>query len=484
MKSIDLRSKRIAILLVWTAGVFFIHLHMLNQSPEPCGLDGYYYAMEARSFMERNHLENPSLGPMFYVSGLMAKTTGDPILAVKLASSTFYALMIPLMFLFLRCFFSHGLSLAGAFLTAISPSLTAMSVNYLNNLFGLCCLIAFLGFFFSNNIKGPLKIVLCMATASGSILAHQTSLIFLLAIIVIHILDRYGVKKEHKPFIPVLIIIVFFLSSVLTLFITGQSERFTGVFSLKPSIPFLWGDFRNRTPQILWLAMSLSMGTSYAATLIYYRKTKSFYFTPLLVGLFYFPFWNLSSLDMGYRIYLSAAPAGIFSFIYLLSFLQIPMKKIPAAIVFLTLPLLLIPYKVYNPKHDPPYAYYREVIAPIDLQENSLLIAHQGLNHLYTYHKGFKDALNYIPDFPIAIERLWRVAYGASWRLLSSQFPEESQNGLIQELKDPYVLIREDLWQKYLDSEEPLIAGALENNWYNPGGTRPDFIRKSVQKSE
>ena len=47
---------------------------------------------------------------------------------------------------------------------------------------------------------------------------------------------------------------------------------------------------------------------------------------------------------------------------------------------------------------------------------------------------------------------------------------------LIKKLPYEYVLIREDLWQEYLQREDDEIAENLMN-WHNPYIQRPEFIR-------
>ena len=64
--------------------LFLARLFMLNQSLEPNGLDGYYYALQAKSMMETGRLENPSLQPGYYLCGLGGILTGDAIQGVKL----------------------------------------------------------------------------------------------------------------------------------------------------------------------------------------------------------------------------------------------------------------------------------------------------------------------------------------------------------------------------------------------------------------
>ena len=114
--------------------------------------------------------------------------------------------------------------------------------------------------------------------------------------------------------------------------------------------------------------------------------------------------------------------------------------------------------KIYKPETDPPYEKYFQVVELIELEERSLLIAHHGINHLYTYEKSFRDALNYIPDFPVPVENLWRLAYRIPYATISKMYSENVGKKLIKKLPYEYVLIREDLWQEYLQREDDEIA--------------------------
>ena len=207
----------------------------------------------------------------------------------------------------------------------------------------------------------------------------------------------------------------------------------------------------------------------------------------------YFPFWNLSS-DMGLRMWMNAVPLGIpliLYFIYKLFPLDSAkkIKKFAVRFVLFCLSGFLIWFtfsvtpSFYEPKNDPPYAYYKKIVHQIsDLPQDSLLIAHLGLNHVYTYENNLKDGLNWLPDFEIAPEKTWRLAYGASEArireiLVKSGFIYERKN-LLQPIDRNYILIRENLWQQYLANEDENIAETFKN-WYNPYEIRPQYIRKS-----
>jgi len=137
-----------AIIVLLIGSLFAARLIMLFQSPWPNGLDGAYYAMEFRSFMERGHLENPDLSPVFRIGGLISLLTGDPVASVKICSALLSAVLTGGMYLLLRIIKPEKPDAAwlAATLTSLSPSLSKMSVNYLNNMGGLAFGILALSF--------------------------------------------------------------------------------------------------------------------------------------------------------------------------------------------------------------------------------------------------------------------------------------------------------------------------------------------------
>ena len=198
----------------------------------------------------------------------------------------------------------------------------------------------------------------------------------------------------------------------------------------------------------------------------------------------FFPFWNFNSgNEMGFRLYLSAMPFGITLIIFTI-FTSVKFENLSdrtkiiasctTAILLISASIFLTP-KIYNPRHDPPYKYYKSVVKNIELNDDSLLIAHLGLNHTYTYYKNLRWSLNYIPDFPVK-GGIWRLAYGAS-RTRIEEVLQVENSADITEINTEYILIKENLWQQYLEKEEKEISDSFKN-WYNPHMIRPSFIRR------
>lgn len=498
--------------LVIFACVFCVRLSMLQKSSEPNGLDGYFYALQARSFVETGHLENPSHEPGYYLCGICSLFTKNPILGVKVWSALSSALSSLAVFLILFALSGQiSLSLLGFLLSAASPSFSSMSLNFINNQTGICFLL-FYAFFLVRALKlrfqksSPKTLILrifpCVTFFVLSVISHKVTMIFaftLTFVIFLLYILRFarGIwGRLGKPLrIFFVALILFALAAVFVagiLFFSRHAPRFMNAFSL-PS-------FRNHnsidrsvtkfgSAEIAFYALVL-----YCVSVIALFKKSPHRNLLLLVPLLYFPFWNLES-DMAVRILMSSVPLGIPLFLYEVHLLfpenSFPkVRKIACSLLCLSLLAgLFFTPRVYNPKKDPPYSYYKKVVSKIQLPADTLLIAHLGLNHVYTYYNGLKDALNWLPDFEIAPEKTWRLSYGVNSSYLESFFEEHALSGeiqneipknyadLIEPIDSKYTLLREDLWQFYLSHEEPEIAETYKN-WYNPHEVRPSYIRK------
>lgn len=498
--------------IVLFACVFCVRLSMLQKSSEPNGLDGYFYALQARSFVETGHLENPSHEPGYYLCGICSLFTKNPILGVKVWSALSSALSSLAVFLIIFALSGQILlSLLGFLLSAASPSFSSMSLNFINNQTGICFLL-FYAFFLVRALKSwhkksspktlIFRIFPCVTFFVLSVISHKVTMISAFALtFVIFLLytmrfargiwGRLG--KPLRIFFVALILLaaaVVFVAGIL--FFSRHAPRFMNAFSL-PSFTNHNSIDRSVTKfgsaEIAFYALAL-----YCVSVLAVFKKSPYRNLLLLVPFLYFPFWNLES-DMAVRILMSAVPLGIPLFLYEVHLLFpenfLPkIRKIACSLLSLSLLAgLFFTPRVYNPKKDPPYSYYKKVVSKIQLPSDTLLIAHLGLNHVYTYYNGLKDALNWLPDFEIAPEKTWRLSYGVNSSYLESFFEEhalsdEIQNeipenyaDLIEPIDSKYTLLREDLWQFYLSHEEPEIAETYKN-WYNPHEVRPSYIRK------
>lgn len=451
-------------------------LFMLFRSPYPNGLDGAFYAMEFRSIMERGFLENRDWSPIFRIGGVISLIFDNAIWGVKITSALLSAGLSLGTFSLLKRMNPQNRTraLLGAVLVGVSPTLAHMSVNYLNNIGGL--MFALFSCSAALRLLGKFtwkRLIIFMLLTLLALMSHRVSAVYLFLILGFFAIKKIWIvnNKQMKWVLSAGAILFLLLTSLILK--PEDLQRFSGAFSLIPILPILSVPMRKLLPHTVLWEMSLYFCLSYGLLIYGILKNRKSLSVYLFVPFFFFPFWNLSTLDMGYRLWLSSIPAGI---IFLCSVSFFPTEKKRHWGFFFCLPLILLTIPVYQPKKDPPYQKYREVIESVELDDDSLLIAHLGLNHIYTYEKDFKDALNYLPDFPVPEDKLWRLAYNAPQQTLSQLYPERVALGDIRFLPHKYTLIREDLWQKYLIWEDDDVITSLKN-WYNPHKIRPGFIR-------
>ena len=528
------------LVLLSFAFVAGIRFFMLQKSPEPNGLDGYFYALQAKSLMETGHLENPGFQCGYYLCGICSVICRNPIAGVKIWSA-FSSAGISLA-IFLLIYSLTGkiiLSILGFFLAAASPTITLMGINYINNQTGVLFLILYAAslskvskIFSCKSYALSSKISFCTITFCLlilSILSHKLTLVFSIFLTLVFLLPIFfRILKKYRALnflVWTFGILILLAGGFFALkFFRLHSPRFANAFSF-PTLPIFSRKSKGSSLALDAVEMSVYAPLLYLAAICVLIKKCPCRHLLILVPALYFPFWNLES-DMGQRLWMTAVPLGIPLCLFFLhtifwgrDYRVKPDNDMVAdngmksdndmkfdddmksdddmvsgrwgrlgmsALAFLLLIATIFTPHVYDPKTDPPYAYYKKVVRDIDLQKDSLLIAHLGLNHVYTYEKDLKDCLNWLPNFDVAKEKLWRLSYGVSERRIRevlescNEIPVTARD-LIRGIDSNYVLLREDLWQEYLSHEESDIADAL-CNWYNPHEVRPDYIRKIKRK--
>lgn len=505
------------IMALLAAVVFYARFSMLMKSNEPCGLDGYYYALQAKSFVQTGQLENPDLATGFYFCGISSAICGDAILGCKVWSS-----IASCLFCFgcaLLVYEVWGSLLAAVFvflLTSVSPCSVSLGINYINNLTAL----AFFCFFASVMVdfakkriilsgkQKAFRILLALAFFVAASVTHLIAAVYCLAFLFVlsEISGVFGkLFEKFRSFGAKGRIFCFF---GLVLLICGVSfvfvrelPRFSSVFSFGPFLPLFSSFMKQRLPFMTCLEMSFQFLLAWILTFVVCfslgRKTKVKFLSLLVFPLvMFFPFWNLSILDMGYRVLLSGTAVS-HAFIFCVLHFVIKtfdvnyFRKVKSAFIviycfcvaFLIFLLVFKTHCFYDPKKDPPYKYYRQVVKDIELSDDSLLIVHLGLNHVYTYYKNLRWALNYLPDFEVEKDNLWRLAYGADEDEIrcvleeNGAFSKQDIDDCVMTVDFNYILIREDLWQEYLSLEQEPIVECLKN-WFNPSTFRPSFIRQ------
>lgn len=469
---------------------------MLLKSSEPTGIDGYYYSLQAKSLIERGSLENPDYKLGYYLCALCSYISNDAITGVKIWASLAAAILCLSVFFLLKTLTSNNaISFVSSMICASSFSLTQFSVNFINNLTGLFffvfyCVVLF-AIYKPKNSKSKKIILLTFAVLlfTACVFSHLVSAAFALIFTTFFLLNKLSLKNKI-----ILICAAIFFACV---FFIGQLPRFKNVFSIGPFLPVFSGFMKKAAGTQSCIELSLTAilcWIIFTVELILSIKNKTLNLLIFLIPVFFFPFWKLDSLDMGYRMFLNGFIPGVIFIterFYLYSEKSWEKYKdknfyCVKNILYYVIALCFIQLAIkspdaYDPQLDPPYSYYSSVVKKIDLPDDSLLIAHLGLNHTYTYYQNLRDALNYIPDFFVEKEKLWRLSYGInfkSYKRVLHDIPEEEFKSNVKIIDSNYILIREDLFQHFLQNEEPEIAETYRN-FFNPYTTRPQFIRKS-----
>ncbi len=481
--------------------VFFVRLSMLQKSDEPAGLDGYYYALQAKSLVQTGQLENPGFESGFYLCALSSAICADAILGCKIWASIASALFCLgcglLTYFVCKNFFAAVLVFL---LSAVSPSAVTLSINYINNLTGLVffCFFAVCVYslFEKNHDFGKRKtavlLILAFIFLALCFFTHLVPFVYCLAFVFALFMAKGGFsKKKVAVFLKSAKGKVIFGAAVLLFALAfiflaiHEKARFSSMFSFGPCVP-LFSDFmKNRISFALCIEQSVCFVLVWVCFLMFVIRSKNklssipLILIPLVL---FFPFWNLDVLDMGYRLFLSGSSVTPLVLALMIGknwnrFSFLLPKILVASLLFAA--LLFWTKGLYDIRKNPPYKYYRSVVSDIELDDDSLLIAHLGLNHVYTYYKNLRWALNYLPDFPVARQKLWRLAYGADEDQVMAVFDSKESaymEGLVRQIDHNYILVREDVWQEYLLREDEAIAQTYLN-WFNPHSYRPSFIR-------
>lgn len=484
----------IIFVILYSFIIFGVRLMMLLKSDFPTGLDGFFYALQAKSLVVNGALENPDHEIGYFLCGFWAKIFNNVFLGVKIQAALSSTLISVLIFILLKIISQEKniIPILGLLISSVSVGITLFNINYINNQTGLVFFLSYctaLIYLLQNagrfsKIKKNLLLFLCTILLVLSGLSHLVSAAYAFIFTAIILIRKLKIRNQ------IILLTLACLCAVLLFF--NQLPRFQSVFSLTPVLPCFSPVLMNLAGKAMCIEMSVYFVLTWFLGLFFFinkhkdQNCKKDFAFLLLIPVMFFPFWKLDELDMGYRMLLNAIPVSIPFNLYIISkifdFSKIKESKYVTLVLFITIfttGLFFTP-KLYNPKKDPPWKYYKSVVEKIDLPDDSLLIAHLPINHVYTYYCNLRDGLNYEADFFVSEGKTWRLAYGTNASYLQQffgEFEEEELNQLIMQLNGEYVLIREDLWQRYLKYEEDDIVDSLMN-FYNPHTLRPEFIRK------
>lgn len=251
---------------------------------------------------------------------------------------------------------------------------------------------------------------------------------------------------------------------------------FVAIFGLE-KISFLW------LIEMILMSLFLFHYIYKIATLIISKQDKS----PFLLTLFivviilWFPFFVIDLSGVPYRFYHS----GLLLLPLIVIIPIVPLKKHPIltyCILFGLVGISLTSWKSYNPNtQDPPYGFYKKMTGKImeiskSKQTPELIIAHKSLAEFITFDSGI-DAMPWIPEYEIPVDKLYRVAYLPFPKLFSFYVQVSPDN-----LGGNYYYVKNSDWDLFMERLEEKESEDLYNryiDWKNPNSIRPDYLLKN-----
>lgn len=475
-------TSTLMVMLVLSIFGAFLRFLALNQTSYANGWDGYYYVMQAHSWMEYGHLQSLdySLVYPFYIG--LAYLLGDYELAFKVTSALISGLAICsialLVYQLKRRLFPVVFILSWM---CFSPLFTYFVVQFPKNVLGLAFFFGLLLMVQKRSLLGTLMLFLL------TLMTHRMMAGFALIVLMV-----YGLQFLPKRWLLVALGLAGLLSSLPGIFHWSDLERFDGMFSIWPQFA-PWSFYKLfESAWSLWWSLDVGlMAVVLIFTVFCYVKGKLWqhenfliqWCFPLLIGLSLFPFMGFTNGSLGYRFFMVVP---LFVLIYIILMLPTRNDKLVLTSSFVFLLMSLFSYKSYQPAlHDPPNRVY-ELISQ-RLQTNyhptdyPLVIVHKSLAEMIIYRTDF-DALNWQPEANVAQTAL-RITNGLSYYYFAKYLnPLELQK--VKKLTTNYYSLPENLWNEFLDrirvNDDHELMKRIAS-FQNPMEVRPAFLTKSKQ---
>ena len=178
--------RRVAIAVALTAIVaysFALRWQILDATPFPTGIDGYFYPVQLRALLTHGHLQYPASPLAFWFMAPFAAAT-DPIIGAKLGAAIGGALIaLPAYLLGARIGRGWGAGLLAASLATFSAGSTYLTIEYVKNGIGLTVALAAL-WLVLRAIETPSRgrLITAVLAIVAAILAHKMAAAIVIAI--------------------------------------------------------------------------------------------------------------------------------------------------------------------------------------------------------------------------------------------------------------------------------------------------------------
>ncbi|MBE7412842.1 MAG: hypothetical protein L6Q54_01495 [Leptospiraceae bacterium] len=466
----------------WIVAVFFIFiffqtLEFLTESKYAFGLDGYYYVVQVRSYIENGKFLIPDFSLVFYFFVFLSKFGNDIVFTNKLGISLILSFIaVPSYLLGKKISNRTG----GIFLSVFIISNTLIfyfAIEYLKNLLGIMFMLFFLNEYFSilkNKMHSFIAIKLFLF-ASFSLLSHK--LTGALCIFLLFVLFLYYFRKISFLFKIIGFILIFFIFLIVyqnLIFHFLDLDRFNNfdLEHLQISARSYWREIQPCSTFYSVEIFVYAVIPIFSILLWFYSngyERRILFIAIFLYYLFNIPFLKFIEKDAAFRLYIvNFIPSGIV--------LLLGIKRLPNTIILMfsvCIFLYIIPSRnFHNNRTKINYSELEKIVPKIAVPSNALLIAHPGFDYFYHYTTK-KEVFRFLPEVEYKEKPIYRIVFGLSYDYVNKKNLYSKD---INILNSEYSLMKEESWKKIHNSMPKNMYNSY-NNWRNPYLHRPNFLK-------
>ena len=469
----------VLLVIVFGLAASLLRYFALAQTPYANGWDGYYYVMQAHSWITYGHLQSQDFSLIYPYFTLLSFLTGDFVQAYKIGSAMIGGAIVGVSCLVaLRFSIESKLAWLCGSVLLFSPTLVYFTSQFPKNGLGLIFFLMFLKAFHNN--RWPFWV----AFALLSLLTHR----MMGGLCILILIFRWLHFRHWKWLLGggILSVLLSLLPGILHI---SDLSRFEEQFVWVPEVPF-WSFYSlfEDSMNMYWVFELISMALLLLGSIYTYIRQKAYesenpmirWVFPMLIFVCVFPFLLMDSGTMGYRFFL-IVPV----FLILMGTMQIrKINKIVHVLPVIFMFFSFFSYKAYNPqKHDPPNEIYEIIVSRLQEAYSNdhyqLVIAHKSLAEMIIYETEF-DALNWSIESNGKDDRVLRIVHNLDKYHFAKYLAREDLKK-VRKLTLKYYSLPNQLWRKYLSQvrameDEDLLDRIAHGA--NPLKERPNYLRK------
>lgn len=457
---------------------FIIRYVALNQTPYPNGWDGYYYVMQAHSWLTYGYLQSIDYSLIYPYFIMISYLIGDYELAFKVGASLIAGILTMIPFYLFKNDREGVLKaiLFSAYLV-FSPTLTYFISQFPKNALGLIFFILLLKTIDSK--KWWQAIIFALL----SFLTHRmTGGLSMLTLLLV------GIHRVHWQWIVTGLVLMFALSFLPGILHISDLQRFEGELSIIPQFA-LFSFYRMFENMSAWWIAELILVTVgilfILSAYIRSRPTRTLVpvtrsVLPVILIITLFPFFQFTDGSIGFRFFLIAPMIAM-----LLCIVNLKIKDFPlilSSILFFVAGIFS--YTAYDPaKYDPPNKWYEIIVNRLsetyEADAFPLVIVHKSLAEMIIYKTEF-DALNWSPPSGMNTNEILRIVHNLEY-FHFTRYLDEDEMMEVTKLMPHYYLTTEANWESLISRAAKANDTNLQfliRKGKNPIKSRPVYLKK------